>query len=153
VRPSARFCDYDLRKVEVYEVDADLVRVEQFITELCERYFLGPESTVTIAGVEVTATIAFDAMCELLDESLDILTLFTPGYDRTKLTRALRDCYTILSGLTATDAALRAGDIGLLNPGGPIIPIDPDNVILRRPRNPLLAAIRINALVPSFRAC
>jgi hypothetical protein len=86
----ARFCDYDLRTVEVYDVDADLVRVQQFLTELCERYFLAPDSTLTITGVEVTATIAFDAMCELLDESLDILSLFTPGYDRTKLTHALR---------------------------------------------------------------
>jgi hypothetical protein len=84
----ARFCDYDLRTVEVYDVDADLVRVQQFLTELCERYFLAPDSTLTITGVEVTATIAFDAICELLDESLDILTLFTPGYDRTKLTQA-----------------------------------------------------------------
>jgi hypothetical protein len=146
----ARFCNYDLREVDVYDVDADLVRVQQFITDLCERYFLGPENTVTIAGIEVTATIAFDAICELLDESLDILTLFTPGYDRTKLTRALRDCRTILSSDTATDAALRADDVGLLNPGGPITPIGPDNVILRRPRNPLLAAIRIHALVPSL---
>ncbi len=75
----ARFCDYDLRKVEVYEVDADLVSVQQFITDLCEQYFLDPKSTVTIAGIEVTATIAFDAICELLDESLDILALFTPA--------------------------------------------------------------------------
>jgi TniQ protein len=150
VRPSARFCNYDLRKVEVYEVDADLVRVQQFITELCERYFLGPDSAVTIAGVEVTATIAFDAICELLDESLDILTLFASGHDRTKLTRALRDCHTILSSLTATGAVRKADDIGLLNPGGPITPIGPDNLILRRPRNPLLAAIRIHALVASL---
>jgi hypothetical protein len=146
----ARFCDYDLRTVEVYDVDADLVRVQQFITELCERYFLAPDSTLTITGVEVTATIAFDAICELLDESLDILTPFTPGYDRTKLTQALRDCNTILSSPTATDAARTADDIGLLNPGGPITPIGPDNAILRRPRNPLLAAIRNHALTPSL---
>jgi hypothetical protein len=146
----ARFCDYDLRTVEVYDVDADLVRVQQFITELCERYFLAPDSTLTITGVEVTATKAFDAICELLYESLDILTLFTPGYDRTKLTQALRDCHTILSSPTATDAARTADDIGLLNPGGPITPIGPDNAILRRPRNPLLAAIRNHALTPSL---
>jgi hypothetical protein len=146
----ARFCNYDLREVDVYDIDADLIRVQQFITDLCERRLEGPDSTVTIAGVEVTATIAFDAICELLDESLDILTLFTPGYDRTKLTRALRDCRTILSSDTATDAARQADDIGLLNPGGPITPIGPDNVILRRPRNPLLAAIRIHDLAPSL---
>ena len=33
---------------------------------------------------------------------------------------------------------------------GPVTPIGPDNVILRRPRNPLLAAIRIHALTPSL---
>jgi hypothetical protein len=146
----ARFCNHDLREVDVYDVDADLDRVQQFITDLCEQYFLAPDSTITIAGIEVTATIAFDAVCELLDESLEILTLFTPGYDRTKLTRALRDCHTILSSPTATDAARKGDDIGLLNPGGPITPIGPDNVILRRPRNPLLAAIRIQALTSSL---
>jgi hypothetical protein len=146
----ARFCNYDLREVEVFDVDADLVRVQQFITGLCERRLDGPDSTLTVAGVEVTATIAFDAICELLDESLDILTLCTPGYDRTKLTRALRDCRTILSGPTTSDAARKTDDIGLLNPGGPITPIGPDNVILRRPRNPLLGAVRIHTLVPSL---
>jgi hypothetical protein len=146
----ARFCNYDLREVEIYDVDTDLVRVQQFITCLCERCLEGPDRTLTIAGVKVTATIAFDAICELLDESLDILTLFTPGYDRTKLARALRACRTILSSPTATDAARRADDVGLLNPGGPITPIGPDNVILRQPRNPLLAAIRIQPLVPSL---
>jgi hypothetical protein len=147
---ATRFCNYDLREVDVYDVDADLVRIQQFITDLCERRLEGPDRTVTIADVEVTATIAFDAICELLDESLDILTLFTPGYDRTKLTGALRHCHTILSSPTATDAAGKADDIGQLNPGGPITPIGPDNVILRRPRNPLLAAIRIHALTPSL---
>jgi TniQ protein len=146
----ARFCNYDLRTIEVFDVDPDLVRVQQFITGLCERYFLDPDGTLTIAGVEVTSTIAFDAICELLDESLDILTLFAPGYDRTKLTRALRDCHTILSSRTVNDAARKADDSGLLNPGGPVTPIAPDNVILRRPRNPLLAAIRIHALTPSL---
>lgn len=136
--------------VEIYKIDADLIRVQQFITSLCERYFLAPEGNLTIAGVDVTATIAFDSLCELLDESLDIFTLFTPGYDRTKLTTALRSCYTILSSPTATDAAHNADDIGLLNPGGPITPIGPDNVILRRPRNPLLAAIRIHSLQSSL---
>lgn len=146
----AQFCDHDLRQVDVYNIDADLVGVQQFITDLCEQTFLGGENTVTIAGIEVTARIAFDAICELLDESLDMLTLFTPGYDRTKLSRALRDCRAILSSDTATDAAHKADDVGLLNPGGPITPIGPDNVILRRPRNPLLAAIRIHPLVPSL---
>jgi hypothetical protein len=65
-------------------------------------------------------------------------------------TQALRDCHAILSSPTATDAARTADDIGLLSPGGTITPIGPDNVILRRPRNPLLAAIRIHALAPSL---
>ena len=106
VRVGARFCDYDLRTVEVYDVDADLVRVQQFITELCERYFLAPDSTLTITGLEVTATIAFDAICELLDESLDILKLFTPGHDRTKLTGRRTG-----SGAPASDDQAAAGAV------------------------------------------
>lgn len=149
-RTTATHCNHDLRTVEIYELDPHLIRAQQFIADLCQRYLHAPNSTIAIAGVEATATIAFDALCELLNESLGILTLFTAGPDRTKLTTALRDCYTILSARTVIDAAHSADDVGLLNPGGPTTPIGPDNVFLRRPRNPLLAAIRIRALSPSL---
>jgi len=56
----------------------------------------------------------------------------------------------VLGAPTAAAAAERADHVGLLNPGGPITPIGPDNVLLRRKRNPLLAAIRLGAVRPTL---
>lgn len=59
---------------------------------------------------------------------------------------SLRPAAEVLSSASVTVAAEKPGAGGLLNPAGPVTPIGPDNVLLRRKRNPLLGAIRLGAV-------
>jgi len=154
-RPSGRMmrgrrCNFDLRTVEPFDMDAEAVSAHQLAFRLWRHYLRAPGTRITVVDVEATATIAFDALCQLVDESIRIFTLFEVNYDRTALVRALRNAGMVLSSESAADAAQRADDVGLLNPAGPITPVGPDNVLLRRKRNPLLAAIRLGSLRPTL---
>lgn len=149
-RPSGRMrrgrrCNFDLRTVEPFDMDANAINAHQRAFGLWQQYVHDPESRLRIADVEVTATIAFDALCQLVDESITIFALFEDDYDRTALVRALGNANQVLSSPSVAVAAERADAVGLLKPAGPITPIGPDNVLLRRKRNPLLAAIRLGS--------
>ncbi|MDZ7885121.1 MAG: TniQ family protein [Mycobacterium sp.] len=150
-RPSGRMrrtrrCNFDLRSVEPFEMDADAISAHQLAFQLWQQYVQEPGSHLRVTDIEVTATIAFDALCQLVDESVRIFTLFEDDYDRTALVRALRNAGEVLSSESASVAADKADAVGLLNPAGPTTPIGPDNVLLRRKRNPLLAAIRLGSV-------
>jgi hypothetical protein len=150
-RPSGRMmrrrrCNFDLRTVEPFEMDADAIGAHQLALQLWQQYVHDPKSRLQVTDIEVTATIAFDALCQLVDESVRIFTVFEDDYDRTALVRALSSACRVLSSASAAAAAKIADTVGLLNPAGPITPIGPDNVLLRRKRNPLLAAIRLNSV-------
>lgn len=150
-RPSGRMrrtrrCNFDLRSIEPFEMDADAVGAHRLAFQLWQQYAHDPASRLRVTDIEVTATIAFDSLCQLVDESIRIFTLFEDDYDRTALVRALRNAGEVLSSESASAAADKADAVGLLNPAGPTTPIGPDNVLLRRKRNPLLAAIRLDSV-------
>lgn len=125
---------------------AGAIGAHRLAFQLWRQYVQDPGSRLRVTDIEVTATIAFDALCQLVDESVRIFTLFEDDYDRTALVRALRNAGEVLSSESASVAADKADDVGLLNPAGPTTPIGPDNVLLRRKRNPLLAAIRLGSV-------
>lgn len=141
-----RRCNFDLRTIEPFAMDADAIGAHQLTFRLRRQYLHDPASPIRLADVEVTATIAFDALCELVDESFRITTLFDSDGDRTALVRALRKASGVLSCESTKTAADKAHAAGLLNPAGPITPIGPDNTLLRRKRNPLLGAIRLGSV-------
>jgi len=150
-RPSGRMmrgrrCNFDLRTIEPFGMDADAVSAHGLAFRLWRQYITDPAGLLRISDVDVTATIAFDALCELVDESIRILTLFEDDYDRTALVGALCRADQVLSSGSIATAAQTADAVGLLNPAGPITPVGPDNVLLRRKRNPLLAAIRLGSV-------
>lgn len=150
-RPSGRMrrgrrCNFDLRTISPFDMDTKAVDAHGLAFRLWQQYTHDPASLLRVVGIEVTATIAFDALCQLVDESIRILTLFEDTYDRTALVRALRNAGQVLSSTSATVAAQQADAVGLLNPAGPVTPVGPDNVLLRRRRNPLLAAIRLGSV-------
>ncbi|WP_373235067.1 TniQ family protein [Mycobacterium marinum] len=146
-RPSGRMrrarCNFDLRSIEPFEMDDDAIGAHRLAFHLWRQYVQDPDSLIRVTDIDVTATIAVDALCQLVDESVRIFTLFENDYDRAALVRALRNAGAVLSAESASIAADKAGAVGLLNPAGPTTPIGPDNVLLRRKRNPLLAAIRL----------
>jgi hypothetical protein len=141
-----RRCNFDLRSISPFGMDTDAVDAHGLACRLWQHYVHDPASLLRVVGIEVTATIAFDALCQLVDESIRIVTLFEDTYDRTALVRALRNAGQVLSSASATVAAQTADALGLLNPAGPVTPVGPDNVLLRRRRNPLLAAIRLGSV-------
>jgi len=141
-----RRCNFDLRTIEPFDIDADAIGAHQLAFQLWRRYVNDPESRIRVTDIEVTATIAFDALCQLVDDSIRIVTVFDERYDRTALVAALRNAGEVLSSASAAVAADKADSVGLLNPAGPITPIGPDYVLLRRKRNPLLAAIRLGSV-------
>jgi hypothetical protein len=150
-RPSGRTmrgrrCNFDLRTIERFEMDADAIGAHRLAFQLWRQYVHDPGSRIRVTDIEVTATIAFDALCQLVDESVRIFSLFAEHYDRTALVRALRNADEVLSSASASAAADKADAVGLLNPAGPTTPVGPDNVLLRRKRNPLLAAIRLGSV-------
>jgi len=150
-RPSGRMrrgrrCNFDLRTVEPFDMGVDAISAHQRAFGLWQQYVHHPESRIRVADIEVTATIAFDALCQLIDESIRIFTIFEDDYDRTALVRALCNANQVLSSSSVAVAAESADTVGLLKPAGPITPIGPDNVLLRRKRNPLLAAIRLGSV-------
>lgn len=142
----ARRCNFDLRSIEPFEMDSDAISAHQLAFQLWRQYVQDPGSQLRVTDIDVTATIAFDALCQLVDDSVRIFTLFEDDYDRTALVRALRNAGEVLSAETASMSAEKADALGLLNPAGPTTPIGPDNVLLRRKRNPLLAAIRLGSV-------
>ncbi len=107
--------------------------------------FVDRGSQLRVTDIDVTVTIAFDALCQQVDDSVRISLLFEDDYDRTALVRALRNAGEVLSSGSALVAADKADAGGLLNPAGPTTPIGPDNVLLRRKRHPLLAVARSRA--------
>jgi hypothetical protein len=141
-----RRCNFDLRSIEPFEMDADAICAHRLAFQLWRQYVQDPGSRLRVTDIDVTATIAFDALCQLVDESVRIFTLFEDDYDRTALVRALRNAGEVLSSESASAAADKADAVELLNPAGPTTPIGPDNVLLRRKRNPLLAAIRLGSV-------
>lgn len=150
-RPSGRMmrgrrCNFDLRTIEPFDMDVEAISAHGLAFQLWRRYVHAPASLIRVADVEVTATIAFDALCQLVDESVRILTLFDENYDRTTSVRALRNASEVLSCASAAVAAQKADAVGLLNPAGSVTPVGPENVLLRRKRNPLLAAIRLGSV-------
>jgi hypothetical protein len=150
-RPSGRMrrsrrCNFDLRSIKPFAMDADAIRAHRLAFQLWRQYVQDPASRLHLTAIEVTATIAFDAFCQLVDDSVSIFTLFEDDYDRTALVRALRNAGEVLSAETVSMSAEKADALGLLNPAGPTTPIGPDNVLLRRKRNPLLAAIRLGSV-------
>ncbi|MBS9532545.1 TniQ family protein [Mycobacterium sp. M1] len=154
-RPSGRMrrgrrCNFDLRTISPYGMDAEAVDAHRLAFRLWQQYVHDPASLLRVVGIEITATIAFDGLCQLVDESIRIVTLFEDTYDRTALVRALRNAGQVLSSTSATVAAQQADAVGLLNPAGSVTPVGPDNVLLRRRRNPLLAAIRLGSVRATF---
>lgn len=146
----ARRCNFDLRTIEPFEMDVEAISAHGMAFELWRQHVNAPTSLIRIADVEATATIAFDALCQLLEESIRIFALFNNHYDRTALVGALRNAALVLSSASPAVAAQKADAVGLLNPAGPLTPVGPDNVLLRRKRNPLLAAIRLGSVRPTL---
>ena len=145
-----RRCGFDLRSVELFDMDREAVQAHALAYRLWQQYVRDPDGLLRLTDVEVTTTIAFDALCQLVDESIRIVDLFEDGFRRASLVQALRNAGVVLGAPSAAAAAKRADNVGLLKPGGPITPIGPDNVLLRRKRNPLLAAIRLGAVRPTL---
>lgn len=151
-RPSGRMirrrrCKFDLRKIEPFVLDAETVAAHKLVYRLWQQYGRDPASLQRLAGVEVTAKIAVDALCELIDESIGIFSLFDDDtHDRPALVAALRTAARILSAPSTTVAAQQADAHRLLNPAGPATPIGPGIALLRRRHNPLLAAIRLGSV-------
>ena len=139
-------CGFDLRSIEPFDMDLAAIEAHTLAYQLWQRYLHNPHGLLRVMDVEVTATIAFDALCQLVDESIRIVSVFEEPFHRPSLVRVLREASEVLGAPTITIAAKNADVIGLLNPGGPVTPIGPDNVLLRRKRNPLLAAIRLGAV-------
>jgi len=141
-----RRCGFDLRSIELFDMDAEAIEAHALAYQLWQRYVHDPAGVLRLTGVEVTTMIAFDALCQLVDESIRIVSLFEDTLHRPSLVQALRNAGTVLGSPSTTAAAKRADGVGLLNPAGPVTPVGPDNVLLRRKRNPLLAAIRLGAV-------
>ncbi|WP_162463859.1 MULTISPECIES: TniQ family protein [unclassified Mycolicibacterium] len=146
----SRRCQFDLRTVEPFDMDGQAVDAHVLANDLWRRYVHAPMGLLRLAGVEVTSLIAFDALCQLLDESIRIVSLFEPAFSRPALVQALRNAAQVLNSPSAAEAAEQADAVGLLNPAGPVTPLGPDQVLLRRKRNPLLAAIRLGAVRPTL---
>lgn len=154
-RPSGRIiqsrrCGFDLRSIELFDLNPEAIEAHSLAHQLWQQYVHDPYGLVHIGDIAVTTTIAFDALCQLLDESIRIASLFEEHFHRAWLAQALRNAAHVLGAPSAPIAAERADTVGLLNPGGPITPIGPDNVLLRRNRNPLLAAFRLGAVRSSL---
>lgn len=146
----SRRCQFDLRTVEPFAMDAQAVDAHVMANDLWRQYVHAPTGLLRLAGVEVTSLIAFDALCQLVDESIRIVSLFEPAFHRPSLVQALRNAARVLNSPSAALAAEQADAVGLLNPAGPVTPLGPAHVLLRRKRNPLLAAIRLGAVRPTL---
>jgi hypothetical protein len=154
-RPSGRIiqsrrCGFDLRSIELFDLNPEAIEAHSLAYQLWQQYVDDPYGLVHIGDIAVTTTIAFDALCQLLDESIRIVSLFEEHFHRAWLVQALQNAVQVLGAPSAAVAAERADTVGLLNPGGPVTPIGPDNVLLRRKRNPLLAAFRLGAVRSSL---
>ena len=90
--------------------------------------------------------LGFDALCQLVDESIRIVSLFEPAFHRPALVQSLRNAARVLDSASVAAAAEQADAVGLLNPAGPVTPLGPNHMLFRRKRNPLLAAIRLGAV-------
>lgn len=145
-----RRCGFDLRSIELFDMDSEAVQAHALAYQLWQQYVHDPDGLLRLTGVEVTTTIAFDALCQLVDESIRVVSLFEDSFHRPSLVQALRKAGVVLGSPSTTAAAKRADGVGLLNPAGPVTPVGPDNVLLRRKRNPLLAAIRLGAVRPTL---
>lgn len=142
-----RRCGSDLRAIEPFEMDSEAIDAHALAYHLWQQYVHDPTGLLRLADVEVTTTIAFDPLCQLVDESIRVVSLFEDSFHRPSLVQALRKASQVLGSPSTTAAANRADTIGLLNPAGPVTPVGPDNALLRRKRNPLLAAIRLGGAV------
>lgn len=142
----SRRCGFDLRTVEPFDMDTPAIEAHVLASDLWRQYVQTPTGLLCLAGVEVTSIIAFDALCQLVDESIRIVSLFEPAFHRPSLVQALRNAHRVLNSPSAAAAAEQADAVGLLNPAGPVTPLGPDYVLFRRKRNPLLAAIRLGAV-------
>ena len=99
------------------------------------------------AGFPASSRDAFDAVLELTFERFGDL---RPLVRDTTAPRALLDAvaaaFQVLDQPDAGAAAHVASQHGLLHPAGPVTPIGPDRVLNLRPRNPLLASVRLATL-------
>lgn len=139
-------CHFDFRSMGLFEMDTAAIDAHTGAYRLWSQYIHAPDGLAHLTGIEVTHTIAFDAFCQLVDEPMRIVALFEETFHRPSLVQAMRNAHLVLASASTSAAAERATAAGLLNPGGQVTPVGPDNVLLRRRRNPLLAAIRLSAV-------
>ncbi|MDQ2758634.1 MAG: TniQ family protein [Actinomycetota bacterium] len=89
----------------------------------------------------------FDAALELTVERFgDLRPLVRATTAPRVLLDAVAAAFQVLDQPDADAAAHVASGYGLLHPAGPVTPIGPDRVLNLRPRNPLLASIRLATL-------
>lgn len=135
------WCATDLRTVEAEPAPAQALRTQRVLMEWAR----APHAVIVLAGVTVTGQIAFDAVMELsrasrptnlggtaagggvLDQAVAALTAPSPGEARARLAR-------------------------LMPPSSRLAPVHLTEATAQEPRNPLLAAVQLEAYGPHLSA-
>lgn len=147
--PRTRYvtCGQDLREAPVGRADERSSRLQEWIVDLALRAHTDPEETTEVCGLRTSARDLFDAVLELVTEQAGgTKYLNLPDRAPQDLLRRLAAAREVLTQPDARAATELAARHQLLNPGGTVTPIAPDHILTRRPRNPLLTAIRFASL-------
>ncbi|GAA0330042.1 TniQ family protein [Micropruina glycogenica] len=99
-----------------------------------------PTAPVTVAGLDVTHRIAFQALVELIDAGTPGVDLLDLADDPAEMGPALADAAHVLSAADLSSAADRAT---MLTYDGPHAPVRPTSRLTNHRYSPLLAAIQL----------
>ena len=147
-RTRHRVCGRDLRTTPTEAAsDADLA-TQLRLWDLAIAAANAPDrQDRSYGGFLASNRAVFDAALELTFERFgDLRPLLRDTTAPHVLLDAVTAAFQVLDQPDADAAVHVASQYGLLHPAGPVTPIGPDRVLSLRPRNPLLASVRLATL-------
>ena len=136
------WCDADLRKAPIQQVDDDLYAAQQLLNDSAS----DPSALTTACEVSITHVIGFHAFVELVDayyegdthHPLDL------ARDPAATVSGYRFAGSVMTSIRLDAAAATSSRV--LRYDGPHAPIHPPSRLVTQPHNPLLAALQLHGL-------